>query len=328
VVGRLEKLAETVFGSQPLVVSLPYQETIRPTDNQRGFITFLLAGNPGSPVVETIRSRLEARRFFWLNPEPRFNEAVNGYGPDPPRPEDVGGNPPEFKKIGLARVDASGITRIPTDDWPFLYLREALIPTVNLRGMAIVAVLSLLLLLIFAPVGRGRPSSQMFFLGAGFMLLETKGVVHMALLFGATWMVNSIVFAAILCMILLSNLVVILLKPQRLWPYYLMLILVLAINSLIPMSDFLDLPGAGKVVASCAVVFIPVFFAGIIFATSFRESRQPDLDFGANIGGIILGGLSEYFSLLGGFNFLLLLAIGYYLLSALLSPGARRIRVV
>ena len=48
----------------------------------------------------------------------------------------------------------------------------------------------------------------MFFLGAGFMLLETKSVVHMALLFGSTWMVNSIVFFAILVMILCSNLFV------------------------------------------------------------------------------------------------------------------------
>ena len=197
-----------------------------------------------------------------------------------------------------------------------------MIPALNLRGMAIVGVLSLLILLIFAPVRRVRPNGQMFFLGAGFMLLETKGVVHMALLFGATWMVNSIVFAAILCMILLSNLVVLGLKPRRLWPYYALLILVLAINSLIPMADFLALPGAGKIVASCVVVFIPVFFAGIIFAASFRDSRQPDVDFGSNIGGIILGGLSEYGSLVGGFNSLLWIATGYYLLSAVLRPGA------
>jgi SAM-dependent methyltransferase len=321
VVGRLEKLVETVFGSRPIVVSLPYQETISPSNNQRGFITFLLVGNAGSPVIANIRSKLEAQSFFWLNPEPRFNESINGYGPDPPPLEREVQTAPEFKKIGLARVDATGISRIPTDQWPFLYLREASIPSLNLRGMAIVAVFSLLILLIFAPVRRVRPNGQMFFLGAGFMLLETKGVVHMALLFGATWMVNSIVFAAILCMILLSNFVVLHQRPRRLWPYYVLLMLVLAINSLIPMAGFLDLPGAAKVVASCAVVFIPVFFAGIIFATSFRDSLQPDIDFGSNIGGIILGGLSEYFSLLGGFNSLLWIAIGYYLLSALLRPG-------
>jgi hypothetical protein len=40
------------------------------------------------------------------------------------------------------------------------------------------------------------------------MLLETKRVTHMALLFGSTWVVNSFVFFAILVMILLSNLFV------------------------------------------------------------------------------------------------------------------------
>jgi SAM-dependent methyltransferase len=321
VVGRLEKLAETVFGSRPVVLSLPYQETISRADNQRGFITFVLVGNNESAVVESIRSRFDLQRLFWLNPEPNFNLSVNGFGPVPPQLEPASGAAPDFKKIGLARVDVTGIDRIPSDNWPFLYSREAMIPALNLRGMAIVGALSLLILFVFAPVRRVRPNGQMFFLGAGFMLLETKGVVHMALLFGSTWVVSSIVFAAILCMILLSNFVVLGLKLQRLWPYYVMLILVLAINSLIPMAEFLALPGAAKVVASCAVVFVPVLFAGIIFATAFRDSRHPDIDFGSNIGGIILGGLSENFSLIGGFDFLLWLAIGYYLLSALLRPG-------
>jgi hypothetical protein len=314
----LEKLTETIFGSKPAVVSLPYQETITPSENQRGYITFLLVGNTESKVVETIRSKFETSRFFWLNPQPRFNESVGGYGFDPPHLE--GTVHPEFKKIGLARVDLTGIDRVPTDNWPFLYLRDPMLPALNLRGIAIVGAFSLVILVIFAPVWKVHPNGQMFFLGAGFMLLETKGVVHLALLFGSTWMVNSIVFATILCMILLSNLVVLSMKPRRLWPYYLLLILVLGINSLIPMADFLALPGVTKIVASCVVVFVPVFFAGVIFTTSFRDSQHPDVDFGSNIGGITLGGLSEYFSLIGGFNSLLWIAIGYYLLSAVLRP--------
>ena len=47
----------------------------------------------------------------------------------------------------------------------------------------------------------------MFFLGAGFMLVETKAVVHMALLFGGTWIVNSVVIFAVLVMILAGQLV-------------------------------------------------------------------------------------------------------------------------
>ena len=47
VVGRLVKLAENVFGSRPLVISLPYQDIIASSNNQRGNITFLLVGNGG-----------------------------------------------------------------------------------------------------------------------------------------------------------------------------------------------------------------------------------------------------------------------------------------
>ena len=42
-------------------------------------------------------------------------------------------------------------------------------------------------------------------LGAGFMLIETKAVVQMALLFGGTWLVNAVVFIAVLLMILGAN---------------------------------------------------------------------------------------------------------------------------
>jgi hypothetical protein len=172
------------------------------------------------------------------------------------------------------------------------------------------------------------PNARMFFLGAGFMLLETKGVVHMALLFGSTWTVNSIVLFAFLVMILLSNLFVLASRPRILWPYYLLLTTALLVNAIIPMSYFLDLPGAAKVVASCAVVFVPIFFAGVIFATSFGESRHPDIDFGSNIAGVILGGLTDNFSLMLGFSHLLLIAVAFYFLSTILGPRLSMTRSV
>jgi hypothetical protein len=122
-------------------------------------------------------------------------------------------------------------------------------------------------------------------------------------------------------MILFSNLFVLAVKPRTLWPYFLCLIAALLVNSIVPMGSFLGLPEPAKVVASCFLVYIPVFFAGVIFASVFRESRRPDVDFGSNIGGIILGGLSEYLSLVLGFNHLLWVAIGFYLLAALLQPA-------
>src|SRR5439155_15212088 len=109
-------------------------------------------------------------------------------------------------------------------------------------------------------------------------------------------------------------------KPKSLTAYYGLLVAALLVNTLVPMDWFLSLPGIWRTVGSCVVVFVPVFFAGVIFATAFRESRQPDVDFGSNVAGIILGGLSEHLSLVLGFNYLLVVAAGYYLLSVALRP--------
>jgi hypothetical protein len=318
IVGRLEKMAEKIFGVKPIVISLPYSDTIKSGEALQGKFTFVIVGRPGSRTLEAIRRKFQEDSSFWLSQRPRDNEPINGFGSRPPEVPGILAD--RWEKIGIAKVDSAKIGFLPTDDNPFLYLRSPMIPPINLRGMALIAVLSILVLMAFAPVRKFRPNGQMFFLGAGFMLLETKGVVHLALLFGSTWVVNSIVFFAILVMILLSNLFVLLFKPRVLWPFYLLLIITLLINAYVPMNSFLNLPGAARVVASCSVVFVPVFFAGVIFAASFRDSRHPDLDFGSNIGGVILGGLSENLSLMLGFNHLLLVAIAFYVLSMLLRP--------
>ncbi len=210
------------------MISLPYQERIGPSNDQRDYITFLLVGNDESKAVDAIRAQFEKSRFYWLCDQPRVNESLSGFGPVPPH--EVTGRANRFNMIGPAAVEVTGTERVPTDDWPFLYLRDPMIPALNLRGITLLATLSLLVLFAFAPVKRVRPNGQMFFLGAGFMLLETKGVVHMALLFGSTWIVNSIVFFSILTMILLSNFYVLAFKPRVLWPYFVLLVLALTVN--------------------------------------------------------------------------------------------------
>src|ERR1043165_4854707 len=42
------------------------------------------------------------------------------------------------------------------------------------------------------------------FMGAAFLLLETKNIVQFALLFGTTWLVNSLVFAGVLLAVYLA----------------------------------------------------------------------------------------------------------------------------
>jgi hypothetical protein len=233
-------------------------------------------------------------------------------------PPDVAGTQPsDWLNVGPADVDTSEAGVVATDNWPFLYLREPMIPALNMRWMIMVLVLSLAILLWYAPVRSFKPDGQMFFLGAGFMLLETKGVVQMALLFGSTWLVNSIIFFAILVMILGSNLVVLRFQPRKGWRVlYGLLIATLLINRLIPIGSYLGLAGMGRTIVSSALVFLPLFFAGIIFAMAFRDSPRPDIALGSNIAGVILGGLCENLSLLVGFNSLQLVAVGFYLLAA------------
>jgi hypothetical protein len=135
-------------------------------------------------------------------------------------------------------------------------------------------------------------------------------------------MVNAVVFFAILVMILFSNLYVHLIRPGRVWPYYVLVGVSLLAGLLLPVDAFLGLRGASRVAASCVVVFVPVFFAGIVFATMFRDSRQPDVDFGSNIAGAIVGGLTEALSLVIGFNGLLGVALLFYGLSWVLGRRA------
>lgn len=314
-VGRLTRMATEAFGSPPLVIPFPYAQRITPADPQSERMTFLLA-SPQPTALARIVQAFDGR-FFWLNLAPERNDAVNAFRPTaaslPPAPAG------SWHRIGPARVDTRTGERAPTDDWPFLYLRDPVVPAVNVRGGIAIAAASLALLLAFAPARRVRPNWQMFFMGAGFMLLETKSVVHLALLFGSTWMVNSIVFFAILLMILASNLFVLAAAPRRRWPYYGLLAASLLVSVLVPMQTFLALGGAARLVVSCAVVFVPVFFAGTVFAMAFRDSREPDVDFGSNIAGSIAGGLSESLSLVVGFNNLLVLALVCYLASAVFA---------
>jgi SAM-dependent methyltransferase len=310
VVGRLQTMMAGVFGDQPLVMGLPYAAKIAPGDPVNT-ITFILGGGAASPLGR-IRRRIEAQPF-WINDQPSLNELINAFGGQPPSIAGVA----EFSwhRIAPSAVEVRPNEQIPVDDWPFLYLRDPILPTLNIRGIVIIAALSAILLYAFAPSGRFSANWQMFFMGAGFMLLETKSVVHLALLYGSTWMVNSIVVFAILVMILCSNVFVLMVRPARVWPFYVLLVLTLVAGIVVPMSTFLNMTGTLRILASCAVVFLPIFFAGIVFATAFRDSRQPDIDFGSNIAGAVLGGLSESLSLMIGFNYLLGVALLFYTLS-------------
>ena len=313
IVARLRKGLEEVFQEEPVILTLPYREVIDPDEAFPGYTMFFTHN------TEALRGAFQRSSAYWLAPEPAPSPgSPNGFKIAPPTGEN------SWERFGPAKVAMPADLEFPSDDWPFLYLRQRMVPDLSLRGMAVMGGISLLLLFLFQPKSPGRArfslNGRMLFLGAGFMLIETKAVVHMALLFGSTWMVNSIVFFAVLVMILAANVFVLVVRPVSLWPYYTGLLATLALNALVPLDAFLGMDRNLQVISSCLLVFAPILFAGIVFAASFGESREPDRDFGANIAGAVLGGLSENMSMLLGFQHLMVVAIVFYALSALPYP--------
>ena len=151
-VDRLANTSAAVFGRDPL----------GHVHQDRAYLAVMLAGP----------------RLLELTAPPPLPPDVLAYGqshaPSPAHP--------------LAR-DASVV--LATDNWPFLYMRAPDLPRHYLAALALVLIVSALAVWL----ARGQtPASawswHFFFLGAGFMLLETKSIVQFALLWGSTWLVG------------------------------------------------------------------------------------------------------------------------------------------
>lgn len=198
---------------------------------------------------------------------------------------------------------------IPTDDWPYLYLSGRGIPRYYLYTIAWVLALSGLAVFWALPRRSGRRSDlAFFFLGAAFLLLETKSVTTLSLLFGSTWIVNAAVFLAILLMILLANLTALRLPAERIgWPAAL-LGASLALNYVLPMELFLHQPFWVKSLAPALTIALPLYFAGLLFAQLFRRVTHVPTAYAANLMGCVVGGFLEYGSMVVGLQPLFLLA--------------------
>jgi hypothetical protein len=127
--------------------------------------------------------------------------------------------------------------------------------------------------------------------------------------------VNAGVFFTVLVLILLANLYVLKARDVRIGRHYAMLFALLAANLLVPLDAFLGGGVLWRYAAPCALALGPMFFAGVVFALSFRSAEDPDRAFGSNIAGSVVGGLSESLSMLLGFRYLLLVAVAFYLAS-------------
>lgn len=224
----------------------------------------------------------------------------------------------EFARFRVDAVAADVIS--PTDDWPFLYIRRRAVPAYLLQVITWILLLGSLPILLLLPRGRKTPHVVFLLLGVGFLLLETVTIVRMSVLFGSTWVVNAIVFFSILLMVLLANLV------ARRWPasrthhLFVGLLLALAINYFVTPQLFLAYPFPAKALLAGIVAALPIFFSGMVFSQLFGRERDAPYAFGSNLLGALVGGFVEYLGMVTGFNALILLIMGVYLVVYLASP--------
>ena len=228
-----------------------------------------------------------------------------------PLAEFVAAHPVSYALPGDTRISTT------TDDWPYLYHRGHSIPTIYLSVSAILLGLAVILVRKNFPYRRAL-TWQFFFLGAGFLLLETQMVSRLSLYFGSTWLVNCFALSFILLMLVVANIIVELRKIISLMPLYGLLVAALIAIYALPWAQ---LPYGTRTVGLllCAAFSVPLLFAGIIFAETFRRAGGNSSVFGSNILGAVAGGLAQNLSFILGMKALLLVAALFYAVAGLAS---------
>lgn len=236
------------------------------------------------------------------------------------------GPAPRFGRFSLMRYD---LTRLPkvepaTDDWPFLYLQSRTIPGDYLVVIGAILAISLASIVRLRSEPWGVSDAHFLFLGLGFLLLETKSIGDCSLYFGSTWLVTTIVVAGVLIMVLAANMLATKIRFSLFLYIPLAAALLLLANT--PHESVLAQPLLNRMAWALLIVPLPIFFAGLIFSTTFRGTLTPGALFGANLVGAMIGGFCEYIGMATGNSALMLLVFGAYGASALcqFKKGARQ----
>lgn len=220
--------------------------------------------------------------------------------------------------------------RILTDDWPYLYVTPG---STDLPYLLVVAEVLLLSMFSARKILFGRQLQhdwQMFFLGAGFLLLELMSISRLSLVYGATWLTTAVVVNGVLILILFANLLVMRIPAMQSSAIhndlktrlYAVLFVCLAASYMLPAITGAGagwLPQHPVIAASLitAITLSPMFFASMIFALAFRGVDSASTALSFNMLGAVAGGMLEYLSNYTGIRSLSLVAFILYGLSLL-----------
>jgi hypothetical protein len=215
------------------------------------------------------------------------------------------------------------VADVSTDDWPFFYMPLRTYPASYIAMILVLLLISLLFVKQLAPGSGGSWSAPCFFLGAGFMLIETKGITELALVYGSTWVVVGAVIAAILMLAFLANLIVIRWGAPRPSVTYGLLVGSLVLGMVASRWVVAGLGTGASQLVLPVLLTLPLFFSGFAFSTELKRSASVAVALSSNLLGAMLGGFLEYNSMYFGFRSLYFLAIAMYLLA---FAGSLRVR--
>ena len=283
---RMAIVLERAFGHAPVVFRVP--------PNAYGWGGLLFVAGDSREAVE---ARVAA--------DPRLAELVKEWQAEYP-------------------VPLTGTTRVPTDDWPYIYLETPSIPVLYYLLAAILAVLfarGVWRLEAGAAIREwGRSNWHFFFLGAGFMLLEVQNVSKAAVVLGNTWVVNAVIISGVMVMILLANLIAARFPRLPMTPVYGLLVASCLGLYMIDLSTFAFLPYLTKAALVGLLTSLPMLFSGIVFVRSFAAAERKDSALGANLMGSLVGGLLQTVTFVTGIKALLLVVAALYLAAVLTRP--------
>jgi hypothetical protein len=210
---------------------------------------------------------------------------------------------------------------VSTDDWPFIYMERPTISPIYQELCVIILALIAAALVLLRRTSPARGTFPNFLLlGAGFTLMESSAVVRLALVFGSTWIVNAVVFSAILVTIFIGNLLVLHKKAPSLRAAWPLLFAAIVLNYFFPLHLLFLAGPALRVVLAGALIGLPFFFASLCFSHLFQRETITGFPLGINMVGAMAGGLVEYLSMITGLKAVWLIALCIYMAAYLASP--------